>query len=58
MSLLPYQHGDEVRYRGQGGVVAEVRGDRVVVVTDDGVLRITTQEALRAAQPAKHAGAA
>jgi len=52
MSLLPYQHGDEVRWRGQGGVVVEVRDERVVIVTDDGVLRITTQEALRTAQRA------
>jgi len=50
MSLLPYQHGDEVRWRGQGGVVVEVRDERVVIVTDDGVLRITTQEALRSMQ--------
>jgi hypothetical protein len=52
MSLLPYQRDDEVLWRGQHGVVIEVRGERVVVVTDDGVLRITTQEALRAAQRA------
>jgi preprotein translocase subunit YajC len=52
MSILPFQRDDVVTWRGQLGVVVEVRGDRVVVVTDDGVLRITTQEALRAAQRA------
>jgi hypothetical protein len=50
MSLLPYQRGDEVLWRGHPGVVIEVRGDRVVVVTEDHVIRITTQEVLRIMQ--------
>jgi len=52
MSLLPYQRDDVVCWRGRRGIVVEVRGERVVVVTDDDVIRITTQEALRAAQRA------
>jgi hypothetical protein len=51
MTLLPYQVGDVVVWRGEPGVVVEVRGDRVVVRTEDDVLRITTVEVLRGHQP-------
>jgi hypothetical protein len=57
VSLLPYQRDDVVQWRGQLGVVIEVRGDRVVVVTDDRVLHITTQEVLRAMQMAARGAA-
>jgi hypothetical protein len=50
MSILPYQRGDEVLWRGHPGVVIEVRDERVVVVTEDRVLHITTQEVLRIMQ--------
>ena len=50
MSLLPYQQGDEVFWRGRPAVVIEVRGERAVVVTEDSVLHITTQEVLRMMQ--------
>lgn len=58
MTLLPYQAGDVVMWRGASALVIEVRGDRVVVQTQDGMLRITTAEVLRAQQPKPSRGAA
>lgn len=57
MSLLPFQQGDVVGWRGQSGVVVEVRGDRVVVETADGVLHITTEAVLREMQPTRRGAA-
>lgn len=50
MTLLPFQTDDVVQCEGQLGIVEEVRGDRVVVRTDDGMDHITTQERLRGMQ--------
>lgn len=50
MSLLPFQSGDVVSWKGELGVVREVRGDRLVVETLDGVLHLATAERLRAMQ--------
>jgi hypothetical protein len=47
VSILPYQVDDVVQWDGQLGIVEEVRGDRVVVRTDDEMVHITTQELLR-----------
>jgi uncharacterized membrane protein YgcG len=55
MSILPFQRWDVVRWRGEDGVVLEVRGDRVVVETGDGVVHITTDEVLRLMQPVRAA---
>lgn len=52
MTLLPYDRDDVVRFRGQGGVVLDVRDGRVVVKTDDGIVHLTTEAALREQQPA------
>lgn len=56
MTLLPFQRGDEVRWRGDAAAVREVRGDLIVVETVDGVLHLTTEGALRAMQPVARAG--
>jgi hypothetical protein len=53
VTLLPFQVGDVVRWRGQLGVVVEVRGERLCLRTEDDVLRITTQERLREQQRRK-----
>ena len=53
VTLLPFQRGDEVCWRGEVGRVLEVRGDLVVVETLDGVLHLTTDGALRAMQPVR-----
>lgn len=53
MTLLPFQPHDEVRYGDQVGVVIEVRGDRVVIVTDDEVVRILREPEFRALQRVK-----
>lgn len=50
MSILPFIASDMVRWRGEAAMVLEVRGDRVVVETVDGVLHITTEAVLRAMQ--------
>lgn len=50
MTILPFQPDDVVQWAGQLGIIDEVRGDRVVVRTDDGMAHITTQEALRQMQ--------
>jgi hypothetical protein len=55
MSLLPFQTDDVVQWQGQLGIVEEVRGDRVVVRTDDEMMHITTQERLREMQPRRGA---
>lgn len=55
MTLLPFQRGDVVRWRGEEAVVREVRGDLIVVETIDGVLHLTTEGALRAMQPVRAA---
>lgn len=47
MSLLPFQTDDVVQWDGQLAIVQEVRGDRVVIQTDDGMSHITTQDQLR-----------
>ena len=47
MTLLPFQTDDVVQWAGQLGIVDEVRGDRVVVRTDDEMVHITTQDRLR-----------
>lgn len=51
MTILPFQPSDVIRYQQQAGVVVEVKGDRVVVLTADGMTRITNEVALRAMQP-------
>lgn len=57
MSLLPYQIDDVVHWDGQLGLVEEVRGDRVVVRTDDGMDHITTQDKLREQQSPRRGAA-
>lgn len=52
MTLLPFTVRDDVRYRDMRGVVIEVAGDRVIVRTEDGLIRITTDVVLRSMQPA------
>jgi hypothetical protein len=44
-----------VVWRGEQAFVLEVRGDRVVVETGDGVLHITKDAVLRAMQPVRAA---
>lgn len=53
--MLPFQADDVVRWRDEVAVVLEVRGERVVVETEDGVLHITTEGVLRAMQPVRAA---
>lgn len=51
MTLLPFLPMDIVRWcTGGQAVVVEVRGDRVVVETEDGILHITTESTLRTMQ--------
>lgn len=57
MSLLPFQQGDVVAWRGGSAFVREVRGERVLVEDPEGILEITTQERLRAAQPVRKGAA-
>lgn len=52
-SLLPFQQSDLVSWRGEAAFILELRGDRVVVETVDGILHITTDAALRAMQPVR-----
>lgn len=58
MTLLPFQTDDVVQWHGQLGIVDEVRGDRVVVRTDDEMVHITTQDRLRDMQLPVARGAA
>lgn len=58
MTLLPYQPDDVVQWIGQLAIVMEVRGDRVVLQTDDGMTRITTQDKLREHQRPRRGTAA
>lgn len=51
MTLLPFQPKDVVVYLGEAAAVTEVRGDRIVVETSDGMPHITTEKWLRAMQP-------
>lgn len=50
MTILPFQPDDVVRWSGQLAIVMEVKGDRVVIQSDDGMLHITTQDRLREKQ--------
>lgn len=53
MTLLPFLPMDIVRWcTGDPAQVLEVRGERIVVETVDGVLHITNEDALRAMQSA------
>lgn len=52
MTILPYDRDDVVRFRGQPALVLDVRDVRVVVKTDDGIVHLTTEAALREQQPA------
>lgn len=47
MTLLPFQVGDIVVWHGVLVAVIEVKGDRVVVQGDDGMVRITTDVVLQ-----------
>jgi hypothetical protein len=57
MSLLPFQQGDVVAWRGGSALVREVRDERLVLEDIDGILEITTHERLRAAQPPRKGAA-
>jgi len=57
MTLLPFHRDDVVQWRGMLAIVDEVKGDRVVVRTDDEMVHITTQDRLRDMQaPMKRRG--
>lgn len=53
MTLLPFQRDDVVTWWGEAATVFEVKGDRVVVVTADGMSHITSEEILRTMQPVR-----
>jgi len=57
MTLLPFQQGDVVAWRGASAFVREVRGDRVVIEDVEGIVEITTQDRLREAQPVRKGAA-
>lgn len=57
MTILPFHVDDVVQCDGQLGIVEDVRGDRVVVRTDDGMDHITTQERLREQQKPRRGAA-
>lgn len=57
MSLLPFQIGDVVAWRGASAFVREVRGDRLMLELVDGMLEITTQDQVRQVQPARRGAA-
>lgn len=46
-----FEIGDKIKWRNQGGKVIEVSGDRVAVLTEDDIIRITTVDALARMQP-------
>jgi hypothetical protein len=50
MTILPFQRDDVVQCEGQIGIVEDIRGETVLVRTDDGMDHITTQARLRAQQ--------
>ena len=51
MTILPFQPSDVVVWLGEAATVTEVRGDRIVVRTADGMPHITSEEILRGMQP-------
>ena len=51
ISILPFTVDDAVVLAGRPGAVVEVRGDRIVVRTVDGIDHITSEAALREQQP-------
>jgi hypothetical protein len=57
VSLLPFQQGDVVAWRGASALVRETRGDRLVLELVDGMLEITTQDQVRQVQPARKGAA-
>lgn len=57
MTLLPFQTGDVVAWRGASAFVRETRGDRLVLELVDGMLEITTQDQVRERQPVRKGAA-